>query len=88
VVLVDALADERDRGLCVVRVGGWHVQVVHELEQGHVAASQRLEGLALFLEHAFQLQLQADAVGLEVEVDRLGGILIFRQFLQHPVDEL
>jgi len=88
VVVVDALAYQRDRGLCVIRVGCWHVQIVHEVEQGNVAASQRLEGLALFLEHAFELQLQADAVGLEVEVDRLGGILIFRQFLQHPVDEL
>lgn len=87
-VVVDALAYERDRGLCVLRVGGWHVQIVHEVEQGNVAASQRLEGLALFLEHAFELQLQADAVGVEVEVDRLGGILGFGQFLQHAVDEL
>lgn len=87
-VVVDALAYQRDRGLCVIRVGCWHVQIVHEVEQGNVAASQRLEGLALFLEHAFELQLQADAVGVEVEVDRLLGILGFGQFLQHAVDEL
>jgi hypothetical protein len=88
VVVVDALAYERDRGLCVIRVGCWHVEIVHEVEQGNVAASQGLEGLTLFLEHAFELQLQADAVGLEVEVDRLGGILRFGQFLQHTVDQL
>lgn len=88
VALVDALADERDRRLCVIRVGSWHVQVVNEVEQNCVTASQWLEGLSLLLEHTFELQLQTDAVCVKVEINGFVAVLVFRQFLEDAVDEL
>jgi hypothetical protein len=78
VFLVDTLADKRDRGLGVVGVGGRHVQVVNEVKQRDVTAGERFEGLTLLLEHTFELQLQADAVRVKVEVDGLVGLLVFR----------
>jgi len=87
VVEVNRLADEGDGRLCVVRVALGHVEVIHELNQGHVA-SNGLECLALLLQRGLQLGLQAHTVGLVVEVDRLEVEVFGIQLLKHTFDQL
>ena len=53
VLVVEALADERDGAQCVFKV-------------------------FLLLEHALELQLQADTFGLNIEFNGLEGLLVLR----------
>lgn len=85
--VVEGLPDECDCGLRVLWVQFGHVEVVHEVDEVHVAPD-RFVGLALFLQTGLKLQLQAEGVSVLVEVYYLLSEFGRFESLQHTLDQL
>ena len=68
VLVVSVLSQQSDGILGVVRVSGWHVHVVHEVDQ-FVLAQRSVRSTCFLLQVLLQVQLQQVCVSVVVEVD-------------------